>query len=463
MSRRTFCVVILLILAAALVEGCLIPLVLKLFADPVALGDSFVKTYLLLVYAFLATLVTTSKASGQSARSETLFLGGLLVLFAIGLGEFAFVQHRLGLSLGTETLFLSDGEMASTRLTHIHNSKVVLAVLFPRAAYQFDPGLPFLPLYPYWLVIGQAAFFAVTAVSLFAALFTAWPRLSQACFVLYALAGFMLLKGTLDGGLLSHETAVAWIVFLSLGPRGWSLPRLCVGITVAYLAFLGFWGLLDALFLGRLAWTSLYLWVLYRLLDQLGKRAWTQIGGWTLGLLLVTLGVPAAWSLTDDRVLGPGYETLVYGLSRIEPDTPIGLVSTHRLDLQELQVTKRIELGRYHLTCLEVKEPIRRLSLARRFRLNLNRRAISASPPDEHASFRARLKPLSGTPPKESPNSEWVYLGEGWYRVHLRLQSGANWNIAVSALSEQGVLRAVLLDHQLTQQVGTLSKAKFSE
>jgi hypothetical protein len=456
-SRPIFCGVVLLLFTAALVEGCLVPLVLKLFADPLVLGDSFMKTYLLLGYSLLVALTTTFNTRLRHPRAEGVFIGLLVVLFAIGFGEFASLQAQLGVPLGQESLFLRDGEIASTRLTHIHNSKVVLAFFCPFEAYQFDPGLPFLPFYPSWVSVLQGSLFVLALGTLIVALREALPSISPPRFVLYALAGFILLKSTLDGGILCHESPLAWIVFLSLGPRQMKIPKLSTVILTAYIAILAISGCLEGVLLFRLCWTATYLWVLFRFVQAVQEKYWNRVLVWCCALIFVAVGLPAGWSLASERVGSPSYATLVYALSTVEPNSQIALASTHPLvlDSEDLELVDRITFGNYDLTRATVLKPTNRLALACGMNLNLNRRAVSISSSSEFISFRARVKPVSGTPSKDIAPHEWVYLGDGWYRVHLRLQSGANWNIAVSALSQMGVKLAVLVDTQLTRQVVT--------
>jgi hypothetical protein len=461
-SRPIFCGLVLFFFTAALVEGCLFPLVLKLFADPLALGDSFMKTYLLLGYSLLVALTTTFKPSAQAARSERVFIGLSIGLFAIGFAEFALLQSRLGIPIGQESLFLRAGEIASTRLTHIHNSKIVLAFFFPFEAYQFDPGLPFLPLYPRWVTVVHGSLFLLAFAALIVNLRDAKQSLSPPRFVLYALAGFILLKSTIDGGFFSHEVPLAWIVLLSLGPRQTRITRLSLVVLSGYIGILALLGCLDGVWLFRLVWTAAYLWVIYKLTQALHERLWGRVLPCLLISVLVVVGLPAAWSLVDERVVSPSYATLVDAAAGIDSGEQVALVSTSSitLDSQRLSAVDTTIAGNYEMTRAMVLQPTSRLALACAMGLNLHRRAVSTASTSEVISFRARVKPLAGNLGKHIAPHEWVYLGEGWYRVHLRLPSGANWNIAASTLSKLGLELAVLIDTQLTQQVVTPLETK---
>ena len=138
----------LLSLALCLVSP-LCALVVKMWVDTFAIGDSFTKVYLILLLAGLVLLSPELPFDARTARAASLFLGLLLLL---SLGQHSWVMDSLGLGIKNQIGVVFAGDYSTTRLDHIHVPKAALGLLLSGMSYRFDAGLPFQQFFPSYLL-----------------------------------------------------------------------------------------------------------------------------------------------------------------------------------------------------------------------------------------------------------------------------------------------------------------------
>lgn len=199
---------------------------LKSAVNIFAHGMSDFKIFFLLGLIFILALIW--KLLPEKVNTAHLRLTVLLVFFcfAVSLYEFLWLQLRLGTELLSTVNFYEDGLLTSSRLAHIHNAKIILALivkpltlLFPHMEIKADYGGPLLHYYSL-----SAAFFHLIVVILTYVMVLKTLRymrgsLGRGWFIIYFISLFTILKNIVDGGIFNRELMLAIPIFCGVFHR----------------------------------------------------------------------------------------------------------------------------------------------------------------------------------------------------------------------------------------------------
>lgn len=185
-----------------------------------AYSRSDFKIYLLFGFLVLLAAFETFPVRRLVHSLHQALLVLTLGLLFLGVGEFAYVQHSLGLPLSERIVAIADGVSTSSSLYHIHNSKAAMAVLFsaflsPQQVYQYDLGQVFLPWYPSWLLVFHGIVFLLFVICLCAGVYSS-RVLPRSWYFVHLLASFTILHRVLDGGLFYIEVFFALPLFVAV-------------------------------------------------------------------------------------------------------------------------------------------------------------------------------------------------------------------------------------------------------
>lgn len=219
---------------------------MKTFMNIFSYGLSDFKIYFLIVFYFITAVSWNFMPEKVGRRSLAVSLAVLAVCFALGMAEFIYLYLRLGIPvlLGEYAYFVGDGAFTGTVFTHIHNSKIVLAAVcraiqhfFPQWQINADYGLPMLHYYPRGLAAAQLVLVLTGIFLIFRSLRHMRNSLPMGWFVVYFISAFIVLKNSVDGGILNRETMFALPVFLAVYHKQLiSDQRRLFTLSLAYLA-----------------------------------------------------------------------------------------------------------------------------------------------------------------------------------------------------------------------------------
>ena len=222
-----------LVLLALCLASPLCALVVKMWVDVFAIGDSFTKVYLILLLAGLVLLSPKLPFDPRTARATSLLLGVLLLL---SLGQHSWVMDSLGLGIKNQIGVVFAGDYSTTRLDHIHVPKAALGLLLSGMSYRFDAGLPFQQFFPAYLLWTQLLLLMLLSLGAFVVLVNSRDRKSGPEFVLDFLVWFVAVKATVDGGVLNSEF-VAVLPFLLAAVWTGSWRRFGLLLWLSYFIF----------------------------------------------------------------------------------------------------------------------------------------------------------------------------------------------------------------------------------
>ena len=222
-----------LVLLALCMASPLCALVVKMWVDVFAIGDSFTKVYLILLLAGLVLLSPELPFDPRTTRATSLLLGLLLLL---SLGQHSWVMDSLGLGIKNQIGVVFAGDYSTTRLDHIHVPKAALGLLLSSMSYRFDAGLPFQQFFPTHLLWIQLLLLMLLSLAAFVVLVNSRERKSGPEFTLDFLVWFVAMKATVDGGPLNSEF-VAVLPFLLAAAWTGSWRRFGLLLWLSYFIF----------------------------------------------------------------------------------------------------------------------------------------------------------------------------------------------------------------------------------
>jgi hypothetical protein len=192
-------------------------IILKSFVDLFASGRSDVKVILVLCFAlftFVLFLFRNKSTDSKNKTKKYTYLFGICLIPLFVSGVVLHVQHLnfLNTTLGEKIFFISETELTSTELTHIHEMKASFGIFDTSFKEGVDMGGALSTYIP--KVISYGGLFLLILALIFYSLSilkNEHPRSAHTTF--YALVSFILLKNSFDGGLFNHET-IALVLFL---------------------------------------------------------------------------------------------------------------------------------------------------------------------------------------------------------------------------------------------------------
>lgn len=189
----------------------LVGLIVKLFIDLFAVGDSFAKVLLFLSLLGLV-LVLPAWSRGADFRRLTAIL--TLILLAFAVAQHAWVMDRLGLSIRNQIGMVHSGDFSTSRLDHIHIPKAALGLMLSDQSFEFDAGLPFQRFFPPALLWTQLFLLGLISLGTVLTLVHFREEKVPEEFGVSFLAWYIAVKACVDGGPLNSEFVAAIPFFL---------------------------------------------------------------------------------------------------------------------------------------------------------------------------------------------------------------------------------------------------------
>ena len=400
----------LLSLALCLVSP-LCALVVKMWVDTFAIGDSFTKVYLILLLAGLVLLSPELPFDARTARAASLFLGLLLLL---SLGQHSWVMDSLGLGIKNQIGVVFAGDYSTTRLDHIHVPKAALGLLLSGMSYRFDAGLPFQQFFPSYLLWIQLLLLTLLSLGAFVVLVNSRERKSGPEFALDFLVWFVAVKATVDGGPLNSEF-VAVLPFLLAAVWTGSWRRFGLLLWLSYFTFSLFLPGSGLLRLFQFFSTLIALGTAFLVL----KRP-----RWGAGLmLLAVLLLPLMRNTLDSELADSNHAWNVLNSLKtpLEPGETVYVTSTTDLKSNEQAEILEVQTALpYRVTTVRILRSTTAYQLCRSLELYVARRPVRLEPQVDQRAEVAVWQP------------GWV-RGD-FRRVELDMPAGAGINYLVAQL-----------------------------
>ena len=380
MSRRLLCEVTLSVLALVAVSNSNLALmVTKVFVDAFAIGHGGSKVKLLLSVYLLVTLASLVKLPWRKSWGAKL-VAGLVLLHLLSLGSYLVYCWQNGLTLIPQNVCFFDGVHSSTRLQHIHTSKLVMATLLGYAGQGLDAGRPFVHFFPtWWRWLHSATFLIIGFLALLSLCHTRSKR-SFGEYLCYFMVLMTLLKNSLDGGPLDTQTMAALPFFAwLLGYRvTWGAGLAGLLLTVSLLLS---GPTLLAFDLWRFSLAVVSFSVPLALQTAWLNKSWakTLMSAALIGLcLLAPFAQFQGWVRSHRLANTPSM--FRYGESGLKKDWVIQVVSVGELPNTETSPVQVVSHGRGRRLCLsnvKITKDTSVLSLCDEFGLNIFRKPIS--------------------------------------------------------------------------------------
>lgn len=407
-----------LVLLALCLASPLCALVVKMWVDVFAIGDSFTKVYLILLLAGLVLLSPKLPFDPRTARATSLLLGFLLLL---SLGQHSWVMDSLGLGIRNQIGVVFAGDYSTTRLDHIHVPKAALGLLLSGTSYRFDAGLPFQQFFPTYLLWVQLFLLMLLSLGAFVVLVNSRERKSGPEFTLDFLVWFVVVKATVDGGPLNSEF-VAVLPFLLAAVWTGSWRRFGLLLWLSYFTFTLFLPGSDLLRLFHFISTLIALGTAVLAL----KRP-----RWGAGLiLLAVLLLPLVRNSLDSDLAESNHAWNVLNSLRtpLEPGDTVYVTSSADLKSNELGEIVDVQTALpYRVATVRILRDTTAYQLCRSLDLYVTRRPVRFEPQVDQRAEVAVWQP------------GWV---KGDFRhVELDMPAGAGINYLVAQLNQGTAFR----------------------
>lgn len=193
-----------------------IEIILKSFVDLFASGRSYAKVLLFFVFfIYVGILLYFRKRRKNDNRIfKNISFSILLLISLVGISIHLFNIYQLGVSPGKRILYLSENEITSSELLHIHELKGTFGMFATSFNEGIDMGvaaLDHVPHYLLWLVL----ILLVMAVITYGLSIYNNEYKDRKTVLFYAFIFFILMKNSIDGGLLNYEVVALFLFFLT--------------------------------------------------------------------------------------------------------------------------------------------------------------------------------------------------------------------------------------------------------
>jgi hypothetical protein len=390
---------------------------LKLFVELFAVGDSFMKVYLFLLF-LLAALLAPESAAVPDLRKPTSAL--VLVLLLVVVAEHLLVLNRVGLPFTGSANFVQGGNYSSTRLDHIHVAKVALGTAFGKTSHYFDSGLQYQRFFPVPLMWLQFLLLSLASCGGLLTLAKIRSQESISRFGLSCLVWFVILKACVDGGPLNPECLAVLPVHLQFvwGKRWyhWAAvlwPLYFLGMSFVY-------GL-QVLRLYHLLSTGFALFAVYQMLSP---KRWY----WCFPLLLSLFLLPVVRNHLHPalKYTTNAYNLFALILKPLQPGDTVYLNKAGSFESTDLAEVESEEVARhFHVARLRVLKPVRAYDLCRAYNLHIPKAPVFFAPQVDRMIEAKLLSP--GAPPGD------------FLPYKTRFPAGASINYFVAGLPDGAV------------------------
>lgn len=426
------------LLLIAVIKSDFVLMVLKIFVDSFALGHSGSKVKLLLAVYFVIALSSVYKLPWRPRWKSGLIVG-LVLLHFLSLASYLFYCFQNGLGILPQNVCFFDGVHSSTRLQHIHTSKLVMATLFEYAGQSLDGGRPYLKFFPNWWCWIHTSIFLVVGVMALSSLQEARSCRNFPLYLCYFLVLITLLKNSLDGGPLDTQTLAAIPFFTWFSGFGVRRGAYISGALMALNLMLS-----GPDYLAYDLWRFILALITFSLPLAVNRIREDR----TLQNILLSCALVFVWTLApvaqfagwvQSHRISNAVGTLLYANSELKRDWVVQVVSVGPLQLRRddsLRIEGFYQGRRLNLTNLRLLKDTQVLALADRFGLNIFRRPISWHPKPAFVSVEGP-GPLPEAAEWEQSEFVTAYLVDksgSLNRLLLELKVGGGINVANEAL-----------------------------
>ncbi|MEY4440764.1 MAG: hypothetical protein RLY49_390 [Candidatus Parcubacteria bacterium] len=258
-------------------------LILKSFIDLFASGRSYAKVILFFAFfAYVGTLLFFKKTKeGVSKKYRNISFVILGIIFILGLSAHIYSVMQINVLPGNRILYLSETEISSSELLHIHELKGMFGMFDPSFHEGIDMGgasLNYVSPYVLWTsLILLILFLILYGLSIY---HNEYKTTKNTLF--WGLIFFILVKNAFDGGLLNYEVSALILFFLTYisfkKRRGYYMA-----LSMIFIVFLG----IFSFYVFKMLETYVFIFTVYILLFS--KIKWIRRVLVSIVLLLVVL------------------------------------------------------------------------------------------------------------------------------------------------------------------------------
>ncbi|MEN9921326.1 MAG: hypothetical protein RLZZ517_304 [Candidatus Parcubacteria bacterium] len=258
-------------------------LILKSSIDLFASGRSYAKVILFFIFfAYIGTLLFFRKNKERVGKKYiNICLIILGVIFLLGLGVHIHNVKHIDISVGDRILYLSDTEITSSEVTHIHELKGSFGMFDTSFHEGIDMGVATLNYVSPYVLWGALVLLVLFLISYGLSIYHNEYKTTKNT-LFWGLIFFILVKNAFDGGLLNYEVSALILFFLTYisfkKRRGYYMV-----LPMIFIVFLG----IFSFYVFKMLETYVFIFMVYVLLFS--KIKWIRRVLVSIVLLLVVL------------------------------------------------------------------------------------------------------------------------------------------------------------------------------